>query len=61
MDKTTLNAALDALANFFEGKMKSASLEYVYGYMDALAVIRELGEVNRPLVRMACGTVRVEA
>lgn len=46
MDKGKLEYAIKALEEFYAEHGESKTLDYAYGFFDAVAVIRELAEEN---------------
>lgn len=44
MAEKAITEAITALEQFYNKRCKGKSIEYVYGFMDALAVLREMKE-----------------
>ena len=52
-----MEKAIKALENYYRENGRGRSLEYTYGFMDALAVLREL-DTERQNQRNTCDTLR---
>ena len=56
MDKQVIDTIITALEDNYR-QNTGRSLDYTYGYMDAVAVLREMRDDIQPEVRRKCGMV----
>ena len=57
MNTEMINEIITALEDNFHEHGRCRGRDYTYGYMDALAVLREMRDDIQPEVRRKCGMV----